>query len=118
MVSQLLLSFEGTLLFPEKSSKVEEFEEVAKVRKQNNRFSFYNKGLSDGDEVTFIKYPEYKATVYSATEVNYNGEVWKLSPLTREIFRKRGELTASEAYKGAAYWQFQGKKLATMPDRN
>ena len=45
------------------------------------------------------------------------GEVYKLSPLTREIFQKKGKRNASGAYQGAAYWLFNGKKLKDLEDK-
>ncbi len=52
-----------------------------------------------------------------AREVEYDGEVYKLSPLTREIFQKKGKCSASGAYQGAVYWMFNGKKLKDLEDR-
>ena len=49
-------------------------------------------------------------------EVEYNGQVWKLSPLTYKIFEERGELNTSGAYQGAAYFEYNGKKLKDLPD--
>ena len=51
LVRQLLLSFEGTVIFPKDVNKEKEFDEVAKAREQGARFSFYKKGIKDGEEI-------------------------------------------------------------------
>jgi hypothetical protein len=58
------------------------------------------------------------AKVAGEREVEYDGQIWKLSPLTYKIFEQKGELNSSGAYQGAAYWQYKGKKLKDLPDLN
>jgi len=45
LVRQLLLSFEGKVIYPKDVNKEKEFEEVSKAREQGARFSFYKKGI-------------------------------------------------------------------------
>ncbi len=116
LVKQLLLSFEGKLVFPKEVNKERDFEEVTNARAQSQRFSFYRKGLKDGDEVVFVADKEITVKVVGEREVEYAGQVWKLSPLTYRLFEQRGELTASGAYQGANYFTFNGKKLKDLPD--
>jgi hypothetical protein len=116
IVKQLLLSFKGEVIYPENINPEKEFKEVSKARKQGERFSFYKKGLKNGDQISFIKDKNIVATVCGEREVEYQGEVLKLSPLTRKIFEQRGELNTSGAYQGAAYFEFNGKKLKDLPD--
>lgn len=116
LVRQLLLSFEGKVIYPKNINQAKEFDEVAKVRKQGKLFSFYKKGLNNGDEIAFIKDKDIVAKVRGEREVEYQGQNWKLSPLTFKIFEQRGELNTSGAYQGAAYWQYKGKRLKDMPD--
>ncbi len=116
LVKQLLLSFEGKVIYPEKVDKEKEFDEVATARQRSALFSFYRKGLKDGDVVTFIDDDSIVATVCGEREVEYEGQVWKLSPLTYKIYEQMGKLTPTGAYQGAAYFTYKGKKLKDLPD--
>jgi len=118
LVRQLLLSFDGKVIYPKDVDKEKEFDEVSKAREQGARFSLYKKGIKDGEEVVFISDKEITAKVVGEREVEYGGQVWKLSPLTYKIFEQKGELNSSGAYQGAAYWQYKGKKLKDLPDLN
>lgn len=118
LVRQLLLSFEGKVIFPKNINKDKEFDEVAVTRKQGALFTFYKKGIKEGEEIIFIADKEITAKVVGEREVEYGGQVWKLSPLTRKIYEDRGEVNSSGAYQGAAYWEYNGKKLKDLPDKN
>ena len=118
LVRQLLLSFEGNITFPKDLNKEKEFDKVSKAREQGMLFSFYRKGIKNGEEVVFVSDEEVKAKVIGEREVEYGGQVWKLSPLTYKIFEQKGELNSSGAYQGAAYWEYKGKKLKDLPDMN
>lgn len=117
LVRQLLLSFDGKVIYPEKVDKEKEFDAVTAARKQGALFSFYRKGLKDGDEIKFIPETSITATVAGEREVDYGGQVWKLSPLTYKIFEDKGQLNTSGAYQGANYWQWNGKKLKELADK-
>jgi hypothetical protein len=116
LVRQLLLSFDGKVIYPNKIDKEKEFDKVATTRKQSALFSFYKKGLSDGDEISFISDHSIKAVISDEREVEYGGQTWKLSPLTYKIFEDKGQLNSSGAYQGANYWQHNGKRLKELPD--
>jgi len=116
LVKQLLLSFEGKVIFPKGTDKEKEFDEISEIRKQGERFSFYKKGIKNGDEIVFIADKEIVAKVCGEREVEYGEQVWKLSPLTRKIYEQKGQLNGSESYQGAAYWQYNGKRLRELPD--
>ncbi|KAA0210178.1 hypothetical protein FBQ84_05230 [Ignavibacteria bacterium CHB1] len=116
LVRQLLLSFDGKVIYPKEVNKEKEFDEVAKAREQGARFTFYKKGIKDGDEIVFIADKEITAKVVDEREVEYGDQIWKLSPLTRKIYEDRGEVNSSGAYQGAAYWEYKGKKLKDLPD--
>ena len=45
LVRQLLLSFEGKVIYPKDVNKEKEFDEVSKAREQGARFGFYKKAL-------------------------------------------------------------------------
>ena len=116
LVRQLLLSFDGTIIFPRNIDKKKEFNEVSKVRKQGERFSFYKKGLKNGDKIVFCNDKEITAKVCGEREVEYGGQIWKLSPLTYSIYEQKGKLNKSGAYQGAAYFEYKGRKLKDLPD--
>lgn len=116
LVRQLLLSFDGLVIFPDKIDKEKEFDIVTVARKQSALFSFYRKGLKNGDEIRFIPDNTIIATVIGERDVEYGGQNWKLSPLTYKIFEDKGQLNNSGAYQGANYWQHNGKKLKDLPD--
>lgn len=116
LARQLLLSFDGKIIYPEDVSKEKEFDNVVAVRKQGALFSFYRKGLADGDEIKFIADKTVVAIVAGEREVEYGGQVWKLSPLTYKLFGDMGQLNSSGAYQGANYWQYKGKKLKDLSD--
>lgn len=116
LTRQLLLSFEGQVIYPENINKEREFDQVAETRKQGALFSFYRKGLKDGDTISFITDQSIKATVVGEREVEYAGQKWKLSPLTYKIFEQKNQLNNSGAYQGAAYWIYNDKKLKDIKD--
>lgn len=116
IVRQLLLSFEGRVIYPEKTNKEKNFDEISAARKQGALFNFYNKGLKNNDQIDFIADNNIVATVTGEREVSYGGQIWKLSPLTYKIYEDKGQLNSSGAYQGANYWQYKGKKLKDLPD--
>ena len=116
LIRQLLLSFEGKVVYPDRLDKEKEFDKVSTVRKQSALFSFYKKGLNNGDVVHFVSDDSITATIVGEREVDYGGQVYKLSPLTYKVFEDKGQLNTSGAYQGAYYWQFNGKRLKDLPD--
>lgn len=116
LVRQLLLSFDGKVIYPEKIDKEKEFDEVATARRQGALFSFYRKGLNNGDVIQFISDESITATVIGEREVDYAGQSWKLSPLTYKIFENKGQLNNSGAYQGANYWKWNNKKLKDLTE--
>lgn len=116
LIRQLLLSFKGKIIYPENIDQEKEFDQVSEIRKQSNLFSFYRKGLKNGDEIVFKDDKNITAKVVGEREVEYEGQIWKLSPLTYKLYEQRGELNNSGAYAGANYFQYKGKKLRDLPD--
>lgn len=116
LVRQLLLSFDGVLIYPEKINKEQEFDKVSTARRQGALFSFYKKGLKIGDEISFISDNAVKAKVSGEREVEYGSQTWKLSPLTYKVFEDKGQLNNSGAYQGANYWSYNGRRLKELPD--
>jgi len=86
-------------------------------RKKGALFSFYNKGLKDGDEIKFVEDERLTAIVSGERNVEFENKTWKLSPLAYELFKRRNELTTSGAYQGAAFFTYNGTKLKDLPDK-
>ncbi len=51
LVRQLLLSFEGKVVYPKDINKEKEFDILSKAREQGAMFSFYKKGINNGEEI-------------------------------------------------------------------
>jgi hypothetical protein len=100
-----------------KNKKVVSADSDNKQRKQGRRFSFYDKGLKDGDIIKFVSDKNIVAMVFNEREVEFEDKKWKLSPLAYEIFKRKKELNTSGAYQGAAYFEFNGVKLKDLPDK-
>ena len=96
-VKELLLCFDGKIIFPKEMTDknsafiktAEEASEHEEVRTDNNRFNFYNKGIKDGDIISFIYDETVKAKVISNNEVEYENESYKLSTLAGKLCGKR-----------------------------
>ena len=116
LVKQLLLVFAGNIIYPAENID-KEFTETANIRKQKNRFSFSKKGIKRGDKIYFIQGTSIVATVISKREVEYEGDRYLLSPLTRKIFERKGQLTPSGSYQGAHYFSFNSVRLLDLPDK-
>ena len=116
LVRQLLLSFKGKIIYPENIDQEKEFDEVSKARTRGRLFSFYNKGLKNGDEIVFMRDKKIIANVVGEREVEYGGQIWRLAPLTYKLYEQRGELNAAGAYAGADHFQYKGTKLRDLPD--
>lgn len=67
-----------------------------------------------GEEIEFFKDPSIKALVVSNNEVEFEGKVWRLSPLTAEIYRRKNMLSPSKSYQGSVHWAYDGIKLADI----
>lgn len=117
LVRQLLLSFDGRVIYPEIINKEKEFDELATNRKKSALFSFYRKGLKIGDNISFKSDKNIVAVVVGEREVDYGGQIWKLSPLTAKIYDDKGEVNNSRSYQGPIYWTYQGKRLTDLPDK-
>ncbi len=81
--------------------------------KERKALSFQGLGLI-GEMIEFIADSTIKAKVVSDKEVEFEGKVWRLSPLTNEIQKRRGAANLSGSYQGAQYWQYEDMKLADL----
>ena len=88
-----------------------------KMRKTNNfkikserHLSFHELQLI-GEKIYFIDDPSISAKVVGDKQVEKEKKKWKLSPLTKEIFTRKGKGNTSSAYQGARYWEYDGIRL-------
>lgn len=116
LIRQLLLSFKGRIIYPENIDQEKEFDEISEIRKQSRLFTFYKKGLKNGDIIVFKDDAAITAKIVGEREVEYGGQIWKLSPLAYKLYEQRGELNSSGAYAGADYFKYRGKILRSLPD--
>lgn len=96
------------LLIPDDIRRTNNF----RMRKMN-RLSFTELQLI-GETIYFLSDSSITAKVVGDTEVEFEGKVWKLSPLTAEIFRRKGTLSKSGSYQGSQYWEYDGMRLSSI----
>jgi hypothetical protein len=75
-------------------------------------FTFSSANVPIGAEVKFVRDSSYVAKVVSDTEVEFEGNVLKLSPLTRLIFERLGTANSSGAYQGPHYFSYEEEILS------
>lgn len=78
------------------------------------RFDFYKKGLKNGDELKFVEDDNIVCFVAGPRQVLFEGELWYLSPLAREIYTRKNKQNKSGAYQGPLYFTFKGTKLTEL----
>lgn len=84
--------------------------QVVKPRMKN--FSFSEAQMPIGSTISFVRNPQVTATVVSDTEVEFEGNTFRLSPLVRLLFERDGNSNASGAYQGPQYFTFEDEILA------
>lgn len=84
-------------------------------RKMSSRFDFYSRGIFKGSEIVFVDDPSYIAIVENEREVVFEGKLWHLSPLIREIYTRLGKVNTSGSYQGPLYFKHDGKRLTDIP---
>ena len=78
-----------------------------------NKTSFAKARLI-GKQINYIDDKNIIVTVVSDKEVEFEGKIWKLSPLTREIKKRRGECNDSGTYQGSKFWEYNGISVWDM----
>lgn len=114
LVKQLLLAFEGQVVFPEHIDKEKQFDSISKSREESSLFNFYRIGLKNGDQINLCYDESITAKIIGEREVEYLGYTYKLTPLTRKIVEEIGKANNSNSYRGAQYWCYKGKRLSDM----
>lgn len=68
-----------------------------------------------GQEIVFYDDSSIKALVVEGAKVEFEGQLWSLAGLTREIMTRKGRGNDSGAYRGTRYWRYGGKLLVDFP---
>ncbi len=116
LVKQLLSAFECIIIFPENVDREQQFNSISRARTDSKLFSFYRKGLKNGDKINLSCDKTIIAKVVGEREVGYLGYIYKLTPLTRKIMEEIGKANKSGAYRGAQYWCYRGTRLSDIQD--
>lgn len=117
LAKQLILSFSGSkTIYPvNNASNITQIKQIAKTRKQGELFNMYTRGLKKGDILTFAGDSNIKVKVVGEREVEYNGVIYKLSPLALKLYTNMGKANKSGAYQGASCFKFNGTLLTKLP---
>ncbi|MBQ9372484.1 MAG: DUF262 domain-containing protein [Thermoguttaceae bacterium] len=86
------------------------------VSKKRGKLSFNRLGLIN-KKIHLIKDPSIYAIVVSDKDVEFEGKKWKLSSLTKELMKRRNELSPSGSYDGIMYWEYNGVKLSNLKEK-
>lgn len=81
--------------------------------KREKRLSFNELDLI-GETINYISEPTIEAVIVDDKDVLFENKTWKLSPLTREIEKRKNRVNNSGAYQGAQFWEYQGIKLSDI----
>ncbi len=120
LIQRLLLALDGTQIYPkpaQSTSKADSFEAVTTAHQQDQRFSFYKKGVEKGTTIHFIKDPATTAIVVDPREVSYDGKIAPIYPHPPDQHPKRGEVNNSGTYRGADHWMYGRVKLTKLVDK-
>jgi hypothetical protein len=86
--------------------------ETQVVKPKQASFTFSAADVPLGSQVYFVRDASISAKVVSETEVEFEGNITKLSPLTRMIFERQGTVNASGAYAGPDYFTYEDEILS------
>lgn len=95
-----------------------EIESLKEKSKASARFGFHTRGIKKGEEITFIDDPKIIAIVENDREVMFEGKLWYLSPLVRELYTRMGNVNTSGSYQGPLYFSYKGIKLTEIETKN
>ena len=103
------------LPLPDDMRKSDNYSSLRRTARYRWKLSFDKLDLV-GKTINYIPDQSISAVVVDNKKVLFEGGYWKLSPLTRELKRREGDLNTSGAYQGSKYWQYNGVSLADMMD--
>ena len=88
------------------------------IHQRGEMFTFSRKSIPIGSIIHFTEDEKITAVIVgdSPPMVSFEGKNWRLSSLVKELKRRGDTATSSEAYQGAAYFTYKGKRLIDLPD--
>lgn len=116
LVKQLLLSFDGNIIYPKNIDKEKEFDEITEIRESEMKSKLLRSelGIKNGDILVFKDNENITCENLDDKYVKFEGEMYSLSGLTYEIMKRLGKLNKSGHYNGNMYWIFNGKIIAKL----
>jgi hypothetical protein len=103
------LSDQQQLITPEQRNAIEE------VKSRAEAMTFERLGLQVGTVLTFTKDPEVTCVVAGIREVEFRGQVMRLSAAALIAVRELGYNWTT--VRGSDYWAFEGTKLSALTPR-
>lgn len=100
--------------FREAEERAKEEAEKKKATPKARRLTFKMLGIEPGEEIVFKEDETVRPVVASEDRVSYDGQIWKLSGLVKELKRRSGTATPSEAYQGGLYFTYKGSLLTDI----
>ncbi len=79
-------------------------------RKASASFDFFKRGIFKGSEIVFVGNETFVAYVENEREVMFEGKLWYLSPLVRELYTRLGNVNKSGSYQGPLYFTYDGTR--------
>ena len=101
----------GILPIPESMRKANNY-----AIKASRKFSFEALRLV-GSDIAFVDDQSIVAHVVGEREVEFEGKRWRLSPLTREIYTRKGIVNKLGSYQGPLYWEYDGTRLTELSEQ-
>lgn len=86
---------------------VEETDTESKLSEKRSRLKFSNINIPIGSILYFYKDENITCTVVSADQVEFEGMICKLSPLTNKILHERFNASENINVQGGLYWGFR-----------
>ena len=93
----------NVLPIPDEKRKTNNYK--VKVNKKGKGLSFEKLNLV-GKEIYYFEDPSIVAKVIDDKHVEFEGKKLRLSPLTREIRKRKGNCNESGAYQGSRFWKY------------
>ena len=88
--------------------------EVKERKKAKVNLTFDLIGIKPGESIFFVEDNIISAIVNGKDTVEFEGETWKLSSLTRELKQRNNTANNSGTYQGGNYFTYARKKLTDI----
>jgi len=67
-----------------------------------------------GETIHYGPNPKMTAVVVSDSKVLFEGKEWSLSPLTRELKQRDGQISPASQFHGPTYWSWDDTRLIDL----